>query len=117
LSMNRQLTSAEKQLIRWMLEHGNSDARAFLPQLEKARVTPFRCPCGCASINLSIDGLPLPIGGMHILADFIFGTGGELSGIFTWEESGVLAGLEVYGLAGAAPKTLPSSDFLRPFSE
>jgi hypothetical protein len=117
MSMNRQLTLAEGQLIRWMLEHGNSDARAFLPQLEKAYVTPFRCPCGCASINLSIDGLPEPSGGMHILSDFIFGTDGELSGIFVWEQSGVLAGLEVYGLAGAAPKTLPSSDSLRPFTE
>jgi hypothetical protein len=117
MSMNRQLTSAEEQLIRWMLEHGNSDARAFLPQLEKAHVTPFRCPCGCTSINLSIDGLPEPSGGMHILADFIFGTDGELSGIFAWEQSGVLAGLEVYGLAGAASKTLPSSDSLKPFSE
>jgi hypothetical protein len=41
---------------------------------------------------------------MHILADFIFGTDEELSGIFVWEQSGVLAGLEVYGLAGDAPR-------------
>ena len=54
---------------------------------------------------------------MNILADFIFGTDKELSGIFVWEERGVLAGLEVYGLAGDAPKTLPSSDALRPLFE
>ena len=117
MTMNRQLTSVEEQLFRWMLEHGNSAARSFLPQLEKARVTPFDCPCGCASINLSIDGLPEPSGGMHILADFLFGPDEEVSGIFAWEQSGVLAGLEVYGLAGDAPKTLPSSDSLRPISE
>jgi hypothetical protein len=115
--MNRQLTSAEEQLIRWMLEHGNHEARAFLPQLEKARVTPDRCPCGCASIDLHIDGFPVPSGGLHILADFQFGGDSDLGGIFIFEQEGVLAGLEVYGLAGDAPKTLPSSSFLRPFSK
>jgi hypothetical protein len=115
--MNRQLTSAEEQLIRWMLEHGNPEARAFLPQLDKAQVTPYRCPCGCATIDLSIDGFPEPSGGLHILADFVFGTNDDLSGIFVFEKNGVLAGLEVYGLAGDAPKTLPSSGSLKPLSE
>ncbi len=115
--MNRELTPVEEQLIRSMLDHGKAEARAFLPQLERAQVTPFRCPCGCASINLSIDGLPDPSGGMHILADFRFGTDEELSGIFVWEQGGVLAGLEVYGLAGDAPKTLPLPHSLRPLSD
>jgi hypothetical protein len=112
--MNRQITSAEEQLIRWMLEHGNPEARAFLPQLERAKVTPYRCRCGCASINLSIDGFPEPSGGLHILADFVFGDDNNLSGIFVFEQGGVLAGLEVYGLADDAPKTLPLSHCLRP---
>jgi hypothetical protein len=115
--MNRELTPVEEQLIRSMLDHGKAEARAFLPQLERAQVTPFRCPCGCASINLSIDGLPDPSGGMHILADFRFGTDEELSGIFVREQGGVLAGLEVYGLAGDAPKTLPLPHSLRPLSD
>ena len=115
--MNRPLTPAEEQLTRWLLEHGNPEAGAFLPQLEKAHVTPFRCPCGCASINFSIAGLPEPSGAMHILADFIFGTDEELSGIFVWQQSGVLAGLEVYGLTCDAPKTLPPSASLRSFSD
>jgi hypothetical protein len=117
MAANRQLTQGEEQLIRWMLEHGSPEARTFLPQLEKAQVTPTRCPCGCASINLSIDGFPKPSGGLHILADFVadfvFGADHELSGIFVFEQSGVLAGLEVYGLAGEAPKNLPSTDLLK----
>jgi hypothetical protein len=111
--MNRHLTSAEEQLIRWMLEHGNAEARAFLPQLDLAQVTPNRCPCGCVSIDLSINGFPEPSGGLHVLADFVFGTGGDLSGIFVFEICGVLAGLEVYGLAGDAPRILPPSSSLR----
>jgi hypothetical protein len=114
--MNRNLTSAEEQLVRWMLEHGNPEARAFLPQLEKAQVTPNRCPCGCASIDFSIDGFPGPSGGLHVLADFIFVTDEHPNGIFVFEKNGVLAGLEVYGLAGDAPRTSPSSDSLKPLS-
>jgi hypothetical protein len=115
--MDRPLTLEEAQLIRWMLEHGNTEAQTFLSQLERAKATAWQCPCGCASINLSIDGLPEASGGLHILADFIFGTDDDLSGVFVFEKSGVLAGLEVYGLAGEAPKTLPVPACLRPFSK
>ena len=114
--MNRPLTSAEEQLVCWMLEHGNSEAQAFLPQLMLARVTPWRCTCSCASINFLIQGYPEPKGGLRPLGDFIFGSGEDLSGIFVFEQGGVLAGLEVYGLAGDAPKALPLPDSLRPFS-
>ena len=113
--MSRPLTSAEEQLVRWMLEHGKPEARAFLPQLERAQVTDWHCPCGCASINFAVEGFPEPSGGLHPIADFIFGGDEDMSGIFIFEKSGVLAGLEVYGLAGDAPKTLPLSDSLRPF--
>jgi hypothetical protein len=106
-----------EELIRWMLEHGKPEARAFLPRLEKAQVTPYRCPCGRATIDLSIDGLPKPTGGMHVLADFIFGSDDDVSGIFVFEQSGVLAGLEVYGLARDAPKMLPSPGSLEPLPE
>ncbi len=113
--MSRPLTSAEAQLVRWMLEHGKPEAQAFLPQLELAQVTDWHCPCGCASINFSVQGNPKPSGGLHPLADFVFGSDEDLSGIFVYEQSGVLAGLEVYGLAGDAPKSLPSFDSLRAF--
>ncbi|MFC5437233.1 hypothetical protein ACFPME_11740 [Rhodanobacter umsongensis] len=113
----RQLTTKEHDLVHWMLEHGNPGAIAFLPQLEQALVAPWQCPCGCASFNLAVPGMPDPKGGMHILADFLFGAPNELSGIFVYEQTGVLSGLEVYGLAGEAPKTLPSIVSLRPFAD
>jgi hypothetical protein len=113
--MNRQLSSAETDLIRWMLQHGKPEAQAYLSQVERAEVTAFRCPCVCASINLSIDGAPEPTGTLDILADFLFGTEDDLSGAFVFQKSGTLAGLEVYGLAREAPKTLPSIESLRPF--
>jgi hypothetical protein len=112
---NRPLTFEEYSLVRWMLEHGDLEAESFLPQLERAEVTSWRCPCGCASINFNIDGLPNPPPGVHVIADFVFGDEDDLNGIFVFEIAGVLAGLEVYGLTGDAPESLPSQSELRPF--
>lgn len=51
---------------------------------------------------------------MNLLADNIFGSAKDLSGVFVYEQSGVLSGMEVYGLAGEAPKVLPPIEALRP---
>jgi hypothetical protein len=117
MNTNRPLTETERMLIHWMLEHGEPEAKSFLRQLKLAQATSWRCSCGCASINFSIEGHPAPSGGIHPIADFIFGTNEDMSGIFVFEQGGVLAGLEVYGLAGDAPKSLPLPESLRPFSD
>ncbi len=114
--MNRALTTDEYKLTRWLLEHGTPEARGYLSQLDKAQVTPWKCPCGCASIDFAIDGCPAPTGGMSILSDFVFGKDEEISGIFVFARNGILSGLEVYGMAGEAPKYLPSSNELRPMA-
>ncbi|MBS0263920.1 MAG: hypothetical protein JSS02_18420 [Planctomycetes bacterium] len=114
---NRSMTAAEYRLVRWMLEHGHPEAATLLPQLELAEVTPWRCPCGCASINFQIRGMPEAPPGVHPIADFVFGQEDADSGIFVYENGGILSGLEVYGLSGAAPASLPEPDMLRPLSK
>ena len=114
--VNRQLTDHERLLVRWMLEHGSSEAATFLPQLDLAEVTPWKCECGCASVNFQIRGHPEAPPGVHPIADFVFGEGDTLSGIFVYTNDGLLSGVEVYGLAGDAPKSLPRPEELRPFS-
>lgn len=110
----RPLTAEERRLARWMLEHGGAEAAAFLPQLERARVV-SRCPCGCASINLEVEGEPRPSGGMKLLSDWWFMNEAEqVSGIFIYQCDGVLAGIEVYGLAGDIPLVLPPPEALSP---
>jgi hypothetical protein len=52
---------------------------------------------------------------MNIVADFVFGPDDQPNGIVIFEKGGLLAGLEVYGLAGDAPKSLPHFKALRPF--
>jgi len=112
---NRKLTDFEYRLSRWMLEHSGPEALTFLTQLELTEVTSWRCPCGCASLNFQIQGRPEAPPGVHPIAEFLFGEGEDLSGIFIYESAGILSGLEVYGLGGPAPKSLPAPGLLRPF--
>jgi hypothetical protein len=109
----RALTDEERTLIRWMLDHAPGDVAPFLQQLDGARVV-SGCPCGCASIDLEIDGHPTGReDGLRILADFLYGDETTLCGAFVFEKEGVLAGLEVYGLAVGAPTILPAPEMLR----
>lgn len=112
---DRPLTEHERHLTRWMLEHGTPEAAFYVEQIEHARVV-SRCSCGCASIDFSIDNHPKPTGNMEILADFEFGGEDHLCGAFVFAQDGLLAGLEVYGLAVEAPRELPALDELRPLS-
>jgi hypothetical protein len=109
----RPLTADERALVQWMLEHGFPDARGFLVQLPRVRVTPWRCECGCASINFVVEGLPDPQGPMQLLADFTFEALQGASGIFVFAQGGTLGGVEVVGYGGNAPATLPSPSVLK----
>jgi hypothetical protein len=115
LGTNRSLSASEMSLARWMLEHGEPEALEFLDQLEVADVTPWRCPCGCGSINFQIKGREPAPAGVRVLGDFVFGPESAPAGIFIFESAGILSGIEVYGLAGDAPSELPREDALRPF--
>lgn len=53
---------------------------------------------------------------MHVIADFLFGGESNPCGIFLFAQEERLAGLDVYSLAGDAPKTLPTPDILRAIS-
>ena len=97
-----------------MLDHGTTDAAAFLPQLELAKVTAWKCPCGCASINFQIQGYAEAPPGVHILGDFVFGDGNSTGGAFIFASGGTLSGLEVYSF-GDPVTILPSSSDLREF--
>ena len=114
-AQNRPLSESELLLARWMLERGTPEAAGFLAQLEQAEVTPWRCECGCASINLQIKGQPEAPPGVHVLADFVVND--DSAGIFIFSSAGILSGIEVYGLGRDAPAVLPSPQELRPFPE
>lgn len=115
VSNERPLTEFERELARWMLEHGRPEARVYLAQLEHATVV-SGCSCGCASIDFMIAGRCAPATGLNILGDYLFGGPEDLAGAFVFECGGVLAGIEVYGLARDNPAELPHPNSLRPFT-
>jgi hypothetical protein len=112
---DRELTPEERQLLQWMLEHGGSDAAQYLRAVDQLRVTTFRCPCGCASINFRVPGYDGPSGGIRPIAEFEVRDGEEVSGAFVYVQSGQLGGIEVYGCTGDAPNRLPSPSQLQPW--
>jgi hypothetical protein len=112
---NRALTDTERDLARWMLKHGAADATQHLVQLELAEVAPWRCQCGCASIKFEIKGYAKASPGVQVLGDFVMGEEDHQSGAMIYSSGGLLRGIEVYGLAGDAPRVLPRPEDLRVF--
>lgn len=110
----RALTEEERALIGWMLRE-SSDGR-FMEQLASARVV-SGCDCGCASVNLEIDGYPPPTGRLRIIGDYLLGEGASLQGAFVFEQGGVVSGLEVCGYGTDALVRLPLPSALRPWKE
>ncbi len=113
---NRSLRPDEVALIRWLLEHGEPAAAAFLRDLEQAQVV-SRCGCGCASVDFAITGrVPQPEAPLTILSDYQFrDSAGQLGGVFVFAKAGQLAGIEVWSVDGLAQTdALPPIEALEP---
>lgn len=114
---DRPLTSEERVLVRWLLEHANSkrDSREFLSQLEQARVV-SQCSCGCASVDFAIgEQVPPNAEPLDILSDYWWeDKSGAKFGVFVFAKAGLLAGIEVYSIDGLAnADKLPRTDSLK----
>jgi hypothetical protein len=109
----RALTDAERRVAEWMLRSGDlPDVDRWLSQLRRAEVG-AGCQCGCATIELTVQGEPRPAGGIRILGDYLYRQDGLLCGAFVYERSGVLAGLEFYTMQGLETPRLPEIAALR----
>jgi hypothetical protein len=116
INEDRALSAEEHELVRWLLEHSEAHASAFLPQLANARVA-SRCSCGCASIDFSIGGVQPPsTGDMDILSDYSWrDSAGHLFGAFVFTRGELLAGLDLWSVDGQATAThLPNPSELTP---
>jgi hypothetical protein len=111
---DRPLTEKETEITKWLLEHGSSDSRHYLDQLKTAWVI-ARCPCGCASVDFSVNGtVQEKSAGIEVLSEYNWGEGEGLCGIFVFARDGQLSGLEVWSIDGIvdAPR-LPAVSELR----
>jgi hypothetical protein len=111
----RPLSNAERSVAQWMLEHGETHAPAFLPQLKQASVR-SRCRCGCASVNFDVAGRHSSESAIDILSDYLWEDAeGHKFGAFVFAHGGLLAGLDLYSVdGGVTPTWLPTSDQLKP---
>ena len=118
IAEDRPLTESEQSLLRWLLEHGEARGRDFLPQIDRARVS-GRCGCGCATVDLVVDGLKEEEKGLFPVADFFYRTpSGGLCGVMAMVRGDRLAGLEVWSVDGRdTPTELPATDGLFPAAE
>ena len=112
----RPLSPREKEIAEWLIINGEAskeEKMEFLAQLQRATVI-RRCPCGCASIDLAIDGREPSEVGMIPFGDFI--TPGSQYGIFVFSRGGILAGVEIYQLAAdSLPAEFPRPVALTPY--
>lgn len=112
-SEDRELTSVERRLVEWLLEHGVEAAQTHLPLRPDLRVV-ASCTCGCASI----DFVDRRGSGVKVLSDYQFtDADGHHNGVFVFESAGQLAGLEVWSMDGGSDASeLPPLDTLEPFA-
>jgi hypothetical protein len=114
---SRVLTDHERALLHWLLSSGDEKARALLSQVTRARVV-GRCACGCASLDLAVEGRESPSGGAQeqVSPDFFWNEPeGGLCSIHVRARHGTLAGLDTTSVDGACtPVSLPAIDRLRP---
>ena len=113
---DRPLSEREHTLVRWLLEHGEEHAAAFVSQLSNTRVV-ARCGCGCASVDFAVAGQRAPSsGGMDILSDYGWrDASGHRFGAFVFARGGILAGLDLWSIDGHATATrLPELSELIP---
>jgi len=116
LAEDRALTPMEAELIHWLLSHSDVRAQSFLPQLKHVRVA-GRCSCGCASINLSVDGVShYGVGGMETLCEYQWqAKDGALFGVFAFACNDLLAGIDLWSIDGRSiPVELPPLAALEP---
>jgi len=114
---DRPLTASERTLVRWLLENGGESAQTFLPQIGQLRVI-GRCACGCASVDFAVGGQAVRDAdeSMKVLSDYNWVDDEErFFGVYIFARRGVLAGLDLWSIDGAAiPNALPEIERLRP---
>ena len=114
---DRPLSSGERALVAWLLEHGNTRAQGALAQVSDLRVI-AQCHCGCASVDFSVDGkVPSPKSGMEVVSDYWWRTqAGHLCGAFVFLRDNLLAGIDLWSIdGGETPSELPRIEDLKSY--
>src|ERR1700756_4857930 len=108
IALNRPLTQHEREVIRWLLEHGNPGAEKLPPQINRLTVI-GKCACGCPTVYFALDGEPVPGKGHRPISDNLGEADGMSVGLMVFATNGQLFMLDTYSLAGTdKPFGLPA---------
>jgi hypothetical protein len=114
-ALNRPLTLEEKDLLRWLLEHGFPGAEKLLPQIEKLTVV-GKCTCGCPTVYFALDGVPVKRKGEKVISDYLALVDEMPVGVMVFETDGNLSSLEAYSCPGSdKPFGLPAINSIHGF--
>ena len=113
--VRRNLTSAERELLRWVLEHSAAEPEPYLEQIPRLRVV-GQCGCGCPTVDLVLEGEPHSGDKAARLIAEADGQSpeGVPVGVLVFAKDAVPSVLEVYSITGDAPFSLPLPDALTP---
>jgi hypothetical protein len=102
-TLDRPATQHERDIVRWLLEHGDPRHLQLASQIEELRVI-SKCTCGCPTV----DFLALRKG-QHLISDELATVDGQDVGVMLFECDGRISTLEVYSCAGSdKPFDLPA---------
>jgi hypothetical protein len=99
-SVPRPLTQDERDLVQWLLEHGDSEHKNLISQIDNLTVV-RTCSCGCPTVNFALNGKPVPPKGERIISDLLATVDGKDVGVLLFQNEGRLSCLEVYSCAGS----------------
>ena len=113
---DRPLTTAERNLLRWLFEHSEHVTAPELGQQIDDLHVISRCDCGCASVDFSVGGREPATHGMRDVTDEFYWASneGHIYAVLAYQKDDLLAGLEVYSVDGlSTPAHLPNPTDLR----
>jgi hypothetical protein len=113
---HRDLTSAERILLEWLIANGHDGASVFASQLSQVKVM-SRCTCGCPTSDLAIGNkTERTTGPSTILADAVgHSPEGVKIDVILHACAGQLSELEVFSHDGTTEFTLPRPEALQPY--
>jgi hypothetical protein len=114
MAMNRPLTSRERAILDFLLTAEFEGRGALRAQVDHACVT-GRCPCGCATVDLTIDRTVAPPAQVaeRMVAEAM--SRDDEYGLLLFVDDGYLSSVEIYGNAAEPPPEFPPpSAFLAP---
>src|SRR5580704_17628646 len=116
IPQNRPLNSDERELLTWLLKHGEPEAAEHLSQISSVRVI-GQCGCGCPTIDLAVgDKQAARASASTIIAEFCGTTlEGAFVGVMVHVREGILSELEAYSLSDKKKFSFPRPESLEPF--